>query len=104
MLGPVEGCVQLQQNLEDQTSVVVGQARSHEKRGLAHAASRGSGRLPSPSASSFPEEDPKHRADSQAYDAHMNVVLSSVEETIHHVVVNEDGTAQPPRVSYIRES
>lgn len=34
----------------------------------------------------------------------MNVVLSSVEETIHHVVVNEDGTAQPPRVSYIRES
>jgi small nuclear ribonucleoprotein (snRNP)-like protein len=29
----------------------------------------------------------------------MNVVLSSVEETIHHVDVNEDGTPLAPRVS-----
>lgn len=34
----------------------------------------------------------------QAYDAHMNVVLSNVEESIHIVDVNEDGIPQAPRV------
>ncbi|WWC65344.1 uncharacterized protein I303_107962 [Kwoniella dejecticola CBS 10117] len=33
-----------------------------------------------------------------AYDAHMNVVLSQVEETIHLVDVTEDGNPLPPRV------
>ncbi|OCF78513.1 U6 snRNA-associated Sm-like protein LSm3 [Kwoniella mangroviensis CBS 8886] len=33
-----------------------------------------------------------------AYDAHMNVVLSQVEETIHIVDVTEDGNPLPPRV------
>ncbi|RSH87744.1 U4/U6-U5 snRNP complex subunit lsm3 [Apiotrichum porosum] len=33
-----------------------------------------------------------------AYDAHMNVVLSNVEESIHIVDVNEDGIPQAPRV------
>ena len=34
----------------------------------------------------------------QAYDAHMNLVLSQVEESIHHVDVTDDGQALPPRV------
>lgn len=29
----------------------------------------------------------------------MNVVLSNVEESIHHVDIAEDGTPQKPRVS-----
>ncbi|WVF67996.1 hypothetical protein IAT40_002758 [Kwoniella sp. CBS 6097] len=33
-----------------------------------------------------------------AYDAHMNVVLSQVEESVHLVDVTEDGQALPPRV------
>ncbi|WWC92177.1 uncharacterized protein L201_007131 [Kwoniella dendrophila CBS 6074] len=33
-----------------------------------------------------------------AYDAHMNVVLSQVEETIHIVDVTEDGNPLPPAV------
>ncbi|WVW80947.1 hypothetical protein I302_102938 [Kwoniella bestiolae CBS 10118] len=33
-----------------------------------------------------------------AYDAHMNVVLSQVEETIHIVDVTEDGNPLPPRI------
>ncbi|KAK1923011.1 Sm-like protein [Papiliotrema laurentii] len=33
-----------------------------------------------------------------AYDAHMNLVLSQVEESIHHVDVTDDGQALPPRV------
>ncbi|RXK40662.1 U6 snRNA-associated Sm-like protein LSm3 [Tremella mesenterica] len=33
-----------------------------------------------------------------AYDAHMNLVLSQVEENIHIVDVGEDGTAAPPRI------
>ncbi|WWD20633.1 hypothetical protein CI109_105109 [Kwoniella shandongensis] len=32
-----------------------------------------------------------------AYDAHMNVVLSQVEETIHFVDVTEEGNPLPPR-------
>jgi hypothetical protein len=35
----------------------------------------------------------------QAYDAHMNLVLSQVEESIHIVDISEDGLASPPRVS-----
>jgi hypothetical protein len=37
-------------------------------------------------------------ADHQAYDAHMNIVLSQVEESIHIVDVTEDGQPLPPRV------
>ncbi|WVR08616.1 hypothetical protein IAU60_005671 [Kwoniella sp. DSM 27419] len=33
-----------------------------------------------------------------AYDAHMNVVLSQVEETIHIIDVMDDGRPTPPRV------
>ncbi|KAL7422702.1 hypothetical protein Q5752_001993 [Cryptotrichosporon argae] len=33
-----------------------------------------------------------------AYDAHMNLVLSSVEEAIHVVDVTDNGQALPPRV------
>ncbi|WVQ63184.1 uncharacterized protein L199_001335 [Kwoniella botswanensis] len=33
-----------------------------------------------------------------AYDAHMNVVLSQVEEAIHIVDVTEDGNPLPPRI------
>lgn len=35
----------------------------------------------------------------QAYDAHMNLVLGQVEEAIHVVDVSEDGQPSPPRVS-----
>jgi len=35
---------------------------------------------------------------SQAYDAHMNLVLGGAEETIHTVEVSDDGQPQPPRV------
>lgn len=34
----------------------------------------------------------------QAYDAHMNLVMSQVEESIHLVDVSEDGQSLPPRV------
>jgi hypothetical protein len=37
----------------------------------------------------------------QAYDAHMNLVLSQVEESIHIVDISEDGLASPPRVSVL---
>ncbi|WVQ85838.1 hypothetical protein IAT38_008006 [Cryptococcus sp. DSM 104549] len=33
-----------------------------------------------------------------AYDAHMNVVVSQAEESIHIIDVTEDGHALPPRV------
>ncbi|WVQ95556.1 hypothetical protein IAU59_002653 [Kwoniella sp. CBS 9459] len=33
-----------------------------------------------------------------AYDAHMNVVLSQVEESVHLVDVTEEGQALPPRI------
>ena len=35
----------------------------------------------------------------QAYDAHMNLVMSQVEESIHIVDVTDEGQALPPRVS-----
>lgn len=34
----------------------------------------------------------------QAYDAHMNVVISQAEESIHIVDVTEEGQPLPPRV------
>lgn len=36
----------------------------------------------------------------QAYDAHMNLILSEVEETISIVDVNEEGVAEGIRVSF----
>ena len=37
----------------------------------------------------------------QAYDAHMNLVLSEVEETVSIVDVSEDGEARGVRVSHL---
>lgn len=34
----------------------------------------------------------------QAYDAHMNLVLGQVEESIHHVDVTDDGQPLQPRI------
>lgn len=40
-------------------------------------------------------------AHAQAYDAHMNLILSEVEETISIVDVNEEGVAEGIRVSIV---
>lgn len=34
----------------------------------------------------------------QAYDAHMNVVVSQAEESIHTIDVTEEGQPLPPRI------